>query len=223
MLIVTDKPAVDAAFAAKQPRPIRDVMLDVYPDAVEDRNGRFHAPQDGYECPLTGQTFRAGEFLPMEEGDDNYRIMGSGAERKLPTAKDPSTDEVFTWNGTRAQNVAVWDVLFWQTRAHDAVTSKHVGVVGGKIVLLPVSIDWVKGFDGFYGVTYIHGMKDEVGNVIIYKGSKKLGDKGARLLLSAKVKAHSERDGVLQTVVERPKTEEEAAEVLATFDREEQA
>jgi hypothetical protein len=202
MLVVTDINEINDIFFSKAPRPWRDIVLEVYPDATEDRNGRFHAPYDGYECTLTGRTFRAGEYLPMTEPDDEARPM-YGVARRFPTAVDLEGNP-HSWDGTRGQNLAVWSKLFEQTRAHEATISKHVGEIGGKIQL-NVTLNFVKAFNGFYGDVWIHVMKDELGNVIVYKGSKCLGKKGDSFVLQAKVKEHGEREGVKQTIVERPK------------------
>jgi hypothetical protein len=201
MLTVTNLEAVDAVFAAKTPRAWRDVVLEIYPEATEDRNGRFHAPHDGYECGLTGRTFRAGEYLPMSEPDDNYRVVG--AERKVPTAVDLNGVE-YSWDGSRAQNLAVWSELFNQTREHEALLSKHVGIIGDKIKFA-AKMKFVKGFVGYYGTVWVNVMKDDLGNVIVYKGTKPLAKKDEAVTIIAKVKAHGIRDGVRQTIIERPK------------------
>lgn len=204
MLIVTNLNAVNEIFNSKAPRPWREVVLEVYPEATEDCNGRFHAPYDGYECSLTGKTFRGGEYLPMTEPEDNYRVFGS--ERKFPTAIDLEGNE-HSWDGTRAQNLAVWGELFSQTNEHDRLTSKHVGTVGDKIEFQAI-LNFVKGFHGYYGITWIHVFKDSQGNVIVYKGTKKLGDKDSILTVKAKIKTHGERENVKQTIIERPKVVE---------------
>lgn len=205
MLTVTNIEEVNEAFEAKTPRPIRDVMLEIYPDATEDANGRFHAPYDGYECQFTGNTYRAGEYLPMEEPEDGYagRVMGN--QRHFPEAVDLDGN-AHEWNGTRAQNIAAWGVLIAQSRTHDAARSQYVGTIGSKISVT-VTVEFVKAFVGYYGNVFIHIMKDESGNVIVYKGGKKLSDKNVKIKLTAKVKSHGERECVKQTVVERPKAE----------------
>lgn len=214
-LIVTDKQAVDAAFEAARPRPIREVMLETYPDAVEDCNGRFHAPHDGYVCPITEKEFRAGEFLPQEGEEDPFAATMRGGGPRMPRAKDLD-GEWHEWAGTRAQRMAVWPLLIAQTRVHDALHSEHVGTVGEMVNLHRLRLEFVKGFDGFYGTTWIHVMKDPSGNVVVYKGSKRLTtgpnryldrdlNKGDLVSLRCKVKEHGERDGVKQTVVQRPK------------------
>lgn len=202
MLIVTDVNRVNEIFAAKTPRPIRDIILEIYPDAVEDANGRFHAPHDGYVCPITEREFRGGEYLPMEEPEDGYRVMGSA--RVYPTAVDLE-GKVHNWDGTRCQNAAVWQELISQTRPHEAEVSQHIGTVGEKIEL-ELTVSHIAVFSGCYGNVYIHIMHDAARNVVIYKGSnKRLAEKGAKIKVSAKVKAHGEREGVKQTVIERPK------------------
>lgn len=49
-------------------------------------------------------------------------------------------------------------------------------------------------------------MKNADGSVIVYKGSKCFDrGRGEKVTLRAKIKSHGERDGVAQTVIERPK------------------
>jgi hypothetical protein len=86
--------------------------------------------------------------------------------------------------------------------AQDA-SSQHIGTVG-KRENLTLTVQWVKYFEGAFGATYVHGLKDATGNVVIYKGSKCLGEKGATVTVKATVKEHGERDGVKQTIIARP-------------------
>lgn len=88
-------------------------------------------------------------------------------------------------------------------RAAANAGSQHVGTVG-KREKFALTIEWIKGFDSAFGTTYIHGLRDAGGNIVIYKGSKVLGDKGQQILVLATVKAHDEREGVKQTVISRP-------------------
>lgn len=204
MLTVLDVAAVEAIIAAKAPRPWREVVLDVYPEATEDRNGRFHAPYDGYECPLTGKLFKAGEYLPMAEPEeDNYRVMSFNPP-KDPTAVD-TDGKIHVWSDlTRAQRLAVWGELFEQTKKADAARSDYLGTVGGKIEL-EGTVVVLKVYSGRFGDTYFHVIKDDNGNVVFYKGTKKLGGRNQKIRIDAKVKAHNLREGVKQTIIERPK------------------
>jgi hypothetical protein len=81
--------------------------------------------------------------------------------------------------------------------------SQHIGTVGERTTF-ELTLNWVKYFEGAFGATYIHGLKDAAGNVVIYKGSKCLGEKGATVKVKATIKEHGERDGVKQTVISRP-------------------
>lgn len=201
MLFVSNIAEVNAAFIAKTPRPMRDMMLEIYPDAKEDCNGRFHAPYDGYLCKVTNCTFKAGEFLPVN-GDSDFFATGPG--RKIPRAVD-AAGVVHEWNGSNAQNVAVWGVLIQQTKARDAALSGYIGTIGVKVELV-LTIVHIETFAGIYGNTHLHIMRDGSGNVVIYKGSnKRIAAKGASIRISAKVKSQGERNGVKQTVIERPK------------------
>ena len=61
------------------------------------------------------------------------------------------------------------------------------------------------GFDGFYGTTWINVMRDADGNVIAYKGSACLGQKGDTFKVKGTVKEHTLYKGTKQTVINRPK------------------
>lgn len=200
MLVVTDVAAVEAAFNKAAPRPIEEFIAEFYPGATRDRNGRYHAPYDGYVCSLTGQEFRGGEYLPYTEPDDNYRMIGT---RKFPTAVDQAGNE-YSWTGTRGQERAVWGELIAQNRAFLEKQSTYIGEVGQKVTL-KLTIGHIHTYEGYYGLQFINIMTDENHNVVIYKGSKALGAKGSAITVACKVKAHVEREGTKQTVIERPK------------------
>lgn len=202
MLIITDPTAVTAAFESKTPRPFRELMLEIYPDATEDCNGRFHAPYDGYECTLTGNSYKAGEFLPAN-GIDDQDSFTVGRPIWHPIAVDLEGKE-WKWHGTKAQNRAAWSEIVSQARAFDRLTSQHLGAVGDKIKL-ELKISYIHVYPGFYANVHIHIMHDKARNVVIYKGAKRLGEKGSTIKVVAKVKLHGEREGVKQTTIERPK------------------
>ncbi len=54
-------------------------------------------------------------------------------------------------------------------------------------------------------MTYYNIMKDAAGNVIVGKGTKRYGEKGDTIKVKATVVKHDVRDGVKQTVINRPK------------------
>lgn len=113
---------------------------------------------------------------------------------------------------TGKQNAAVLGVLaraeakvagFAAKRAAEAATSQWIGTVG-KREMFTVTIRHIVEMDGIYGRSYIHIMNDAQGNVVIYKGTKLLGDRGETLTVKATCKEHGEREGVKQTKIARP-------------------
>lgn len=86
-------------------------------------------------------------------------------------------------------------------RAADA-GSIHVGTVGARSVFT-LTVAAVVELIGNYGLSFINITKDEAGNVIIYKGSN-AWTKGETITVKATIKAHTERDGVKQTMISRP-------------------
>ena len=81
----------------------------------------------------------------------------------------------------------------------------HVGTVGQKATLTLTTVHMVI-LDGMYGTSYIFIMEDEDQNVIIYKGkSECIPNKGETATVIATIKEHGVRDGVKQTVIQRPK------------------
>jgi hypothetical protein len=82
--------------------------------------------------------------------------------------------------------------------------SQHIGTVGERRDFT-LTIRFVTSFEGMYGTTYVTGMNDADGNVVIYKGSTTVGERGETITLKATIKAHGEREGVKQTMISRPK------------------
>ena len=88
-----------------------------------------------------------------------------------------------------------------------------VGTVGERATF-DVTVIFVTFYEGTFGKTYVHGLKDAAGNVIIHKGNALLVDiidsyprqikKGEQIRFSATVKEHGTREGVKQTIVARP-------------------
>lgn len=83
----------------------------------------------------------------------------------------------------------------------DRATSKHVGVVGKREVFT-LNVERVIRLDGEYGVSYIYLCKDVEGNVIVYKGTQYWEE--PVVTVKATVKEHGEREGVMQTIIQRP-------------------
>ncbi len=82
--------------------------------------------------------------------------------------------------------------------------SRPVGQVGERIDIT-AKIGVIKSFDGTYGIAYFTILETTDGNVFKYVGSSCLGEKGDTVNLKATVKAHTEWEGISQTVINRPK------------------
>ena len=80
-----------------------------------------------------------------------------------------------------------------------------VGTVGQKVTMT-LTVVHIIVLDGMYGSTYIHICEDADQNVVIYKGnSHAFPCKGETATVTATIKEHGVRDGVKQTVIQRPK------------------
>ena len=86
----------------------------------------------------------------------------------------------------------------------EALTKVHVGTVGERRDF-NLKVNFTTEFEGTFGYVYIHVMEDAEGNVVVYKGSNRLASKGEQIKFKATIKEHGERDGVKQTIVNRPK------------------
>jgi hypothetical protein len=81
----------------------------------------------------------------------------------------------------------------------------HVGTVGQKVTLTITVVHLVV-LEGMYGTNYIFICEDADQNTIIYKGkSDCMPGKGHTVTVTATVKEHGVREGVKQTVIQRPK------------------
>lgn len=201
MYFATDITEIVAAMEAKAPRPMREIFLEVYPDCTIDRNGRAHAPYDGYECLFTGKQFRAGEYLPFEFEDETFPT-GSGRVRGLEIMIDG--DVVFI-EGTKAQVAAGREVIKSQVAAHDK-TADFVGTVK-KRETIELTLMTVFHEFGVYGSVYTHYMRDQSNNPVVYKGSKLMPMKaGETRKIKATVKSHwAASDGERKaTYISRP-------------------
>lgn len=204
MFFATDTKEIELAMEAKAPRPIREVILEHYPDCIIDCNGRAHAPYDGYECQWTGRQYRGGEYLPFETTEDSY-VGRSTTQRRL-WVYESTSGEIFSFEGTKTQVKAGQTVAKEQATLHDK-NSKHVGEVKARqefdLRLLVVFTNY-----GTYGAEYTHYMRDDENNSVVYKGTKKLDVvQGEKIKLLATVKNHwtSPIDGRKATYINRPK------------------
>ena len=87
----------------------------------------------------------------------------------------------------------------WATRDGKC---EFVGTVGERQAFA-LTVKHVVEMESMYGWTWLHICRDADENIIIYKGSQDWG-KGAQVTCMAKVKEHGVRDGVKQTIIQRP-------------------
>jgi len=84
-------------------------------------------------------------------------------------------------------------------------TRAFVGTVGEKITITLKVVHIVE-LDGSFGTVYINICEDADNNTIIYKGNAKgFPNKDETATITATVKEHGVRNGVKQTVIQRPK------------------
>lgn len=130
---------------------------------------------------------------------------------------DALRDNVNDWGGlTEKQNAAALAMIERgekrvaerekaraEAAARDQAASGWIGKVGDRLVL-ELTIRSVFERDGQYGLTFFHVMNDDAGNVVIYGGTKELGERGDRVTVKATIKDHDQREGIKQTKISRP-------------------
>jgi hypothetical protein len=113
----------------------------------------------------------------------------------------------------RAERIAARKAEWADKNAALNAERKHLGAVGDKVTLT-LTIAHIIILDGAYGSTYIYILEDAEQNVVIYKGNSPVVGwtpegtvrvKGDTFTITATVKEHGVREGVKQTVIQRPK------------------
>ena len=86
-------------------------------------------------------------------------------------------------------------------------TRQHIGAVGDKVTLI-LTLKKVISLDSNFGIIGLFIFEDAEQNIVIYKGNSdsvwELAE-GAAITLKATIKEHGVRNGVKQTVIQRPK------------------
>lgn len=133
------------------------------------------------------------EGFPSTQDEGFFSAVKYGIDRfGKPT--DNMRDKMVSIIDQRKAQEAEW-------AAQDA-KADWVGTVGERQSFTVTVKNWVE-LVGQYGYSYINICRDADNNVIIYKGSQ-CWSKGATISCMAKVKAHDVRDGVKQTIIQRP-------------------
>jgi hypothetical protein len=138
-------------------------------------------------------------------GNESYKegFMGSMAQALDTFGKlsPKQCEAILKGIDARAAKKAEWAS---EKAALDAKRA-HIGAIGQKVTLTLTTVHIIV-LDGMYGTNYIHICEDADQNVVIYKGkSFDFPAKGHTATMTATVKDHGVRDGVKQTVIQRPK------------------
>jgi hypothetical protein len=160
----------------------------IHANAAKTRREAFRALPDheAIAAFLAGKEFdKPGSFLGKM--DASLQEWGNLTDGQLNAVRRIMADQ---------------DVKKAEWKARDA-QSQFVGQVGQRIEIDAV-VTWVTGFETQFGWTNVTGLRDAAGAIFIQKGAF-VADKGERVTGKATVKAHNERDGVKQTIIQRPK------------------
>jgi hypothetical protein len=138
-------------------------------------------------------------------GNESYKegFMGSMAHALDAYGKltPKQCEAILKGIDARAAKKAEWDSEEAALNAKRA----HIGTVGQKVTLTLTTVHIIV-LESMYGCNYIHICEDADQNVVIYKGkSFDFPAKGHTATMTATVKDHGVRDGVKQTVIQRPK------------------
>lgn len=161
--------------------------------------------------------FELDEFEPIYRDDGRFDVLNPVVKACLGDFFTKMRDTVAEWGGlTEKQNAAVLAMIERgearvaerakareEARQADADKSGWIGKVGERRDF-SLTVRMVIEMEGQYGYSYLHVMHDEAGCVVIYKGTKQLGEKGDTVSVKATVKEHDVRDGVKQTKIARP-------------------
>ena len=90
-------------------------------------------------------------------------------------------------------------------RVAEVAASDWIGQVGERLVL-DLTVSYTTNFETQFGIMHVHSMRDDKGNVVVYKGGR-IADKGQRIRIKATVKEHGTYKDLRQTIVSRPKVE----------------
>ena len=154
----------------------------------------------------------AGDFAPvrLDNGLSKNHALVTAAVGNFYYAMRDALDEYGSL--TEKQTAAVVAMMERaQTRldnrgkaiAEAAARSAHIGAIKERRDF-ELTIKLRTGFDGSFGYVHVFVMEDSAGNVVVYKGSVVLGERGDTVKVKATIKAHSERDGIAQTIITRP-------------------
>lgn len=146
----------------------------------------------GRDCDDYGHvTYKAGFMGSLAMSLDKY---GKLTERQVEAVRKVMAE--------RAARRAEWE----SKEAALNALRRHLGTVGEKVTLT-LTLCHSIALESQYGVSYLLILEDAERNVVIYKGNSDAMPytKGETATVVATVKEHGVRDGVKQTIIQRPK------------------
>jgi hypothetical protein len=159
-----------------------------------------------YEDFAEIESFLAGGRIYDDEG--NFKCFKEGFVGSLASAYDTygklSEKQVEAVRKCIFANIARKAEWACKKAELDA-KREYVGAVGEKITITLTCV-YVVVIDGVYGTNYINICEDADKNIVIYKGkSIDFPNKGETATIKATIKELGVRNGVKQTVIQRPK------------------
>lgn len=140
----------------------------------------------------------SGPFLGYKEGFLGSMAWSFDTFGKLTEAQ---TAAVLKGIDSREARRAEWA----KKNAEENASSEFIGEIG-KRVDITLSCYHVVVLEGYYGNSYIHLCKDPDSNIVVYKGNSiDFPSKGETKVVKATIKDHNVREGVKQTIINRPK------------------
>lgn len=187
------------------------IQRNIQNNARKTRSAKWLATPEGARA--NAFLFELDEFEPTYREDGRFGDIHPVVKACLGDFWTKMRDSVAEWGSlTDGQTKAVLAMIARgearvaeraKARAEEADKSGWIGTVGERRDFSLV-IRMVIEMEGQYGYSYLHVMHDDAGNVVVYKGTKELGERGMRVVVKATVKDHDIRDGVKQTKISRP-------------------
>lgn len=205
-------------FIENEARYAAAIERNIQNNARKTRSAKWLATEGGKRA--NAFLFELDEFEPTYREDGRFEATNPVVKACLGDFWTKMRDSVADWGGlTEGQTNAVLAMIERgearvaerakaraERAAKDADMSGWVGIVGERR-LFTLTIRMVFEMDGQYGFSYLHVMHDADGNVVVYKGTNRLGSMNDTVTVKATVKEHDVRDGVKQTKIARPKIE----------------
>jgi len=185
--VIYNEGAYNAAVRANILQNARTTFCRTYPDA-----------EAIIDWCVSFKIYDDGDFVGYKDGFGGSLAKALDSYGKLSEKQVESVRKILA---DRAARKAEWA----SKEAAINANRQHLGEVGKKITLV-LTVKHIVFLDGLYGTTYIHICEDASQNVVIYKGNAMdFPDKGETATIVATVKEHGVREGVKQTVIQRPK------------------